>query len=206
MTKKKLIITITSLCLVVVAAVAAVVGILAATQVTVSSSLKVTYTPTKQVIADVTASYSKKGDAEKTQIGTTQLRYTTAVSEYTYSLANITLDDTTTYVVFEFKFENKAEADNTNSKTLHVAVAGTPEVKNMTVTTRYSSSPVALTDTAVKEISAANTVESTLKNIGLTETGYMYVLVERVEAKAGSWNAASYVFTLDASENASPAA
>ncbi len=206
MTKKKLIITITSLCLVVVAAVAAVVGILAATQVNITSSLKVTYTPTKQVIADVTASYSKKGDPSATQIGTTQLRYTTATSEYTYSLANITLDDTTTYVVFEFKFENKAEADNTNSKTLHVAVAGTPEVKNMTVTTRYSTEAVALTDQAVKGIEDTNTATSVLKNIGLGGTGYMYVLVERVEAKAGSWNAANYVFTLDATENATPAA
>jgi len=43
MSKKKLIITITSLCLVVVAAVAAVVGVVAASTQTVNSTVSVTY-------------------------------------------------------------------------------------------------------------------------------------------------------------------
>ncbi|MGN0798402.1 MAG: hypothetical protein ACI4L7_02440 [Christensenellales bacterium] len=202
MTKKKLIITITSLCLVVVAAVAAVVGILAATQVNITSSLKVTYTPTPQVIATVSARYSLKGDSAATPINNTVItEYTSTTSDYTLDLTNVTLDDTKTYVVFEFKFKNDAVVGNTNSKTLHVAVAGTPTVSNMTVTTRYSASEVDLTDTAVKGISDANTVDSVLKNIGLNSEGYMYVLVERTEGIAGSWEAASFAFTLTASEN-----
>lgn len=203
MTKKKLIITITSLCLVVVAAVAAVVGILAAQQVNITSSLKVTYTPTPQVIATVSARYSVKGDASPSAINNTVItEYTTTTSDYTLDLTNVTLDDTKTYVVFEFKFQNNAVEDNTNSKTLHVAVAGTPTVKNMTPTIRYSTEEVALTDEAVKGISASNTEATVLKNIGIGGTGYMYVLIERVEGKAGSWNAANYAFTLTATENA----
>ena len=210
MTKKKLIITITSLCLVVVAAVAAVVGILAATQVNITSSLKVTYKPDPHVIATVTAKYSVKGDADPTQIASSVItEYTTTIKDYTLDLNEIKLDDTKTYVVFEFMFQNDAVVGNQQSRQLHVAVSGGPAATEMTVTTRYSASPVAFTKEGVNSISASNTAQSILGNISYGETGnvgYMYVLVERTEGIAGSWQGGAYAFTLTASENVNPAA
>jgi len=63
MSKKKLIITITSLCLVLVAAVAAVVGVVAASQQTVTSTIHVTYAA-NNVKASVAV--STKSEAENT--------------------------------------------------------------------------------------------------------------------------------------------
>ena len=206
MTKKKLIITITSLCLVVVAAVAAVVGILAATNVTISSSLKVTYTPDPHVIATVTANYQVE-NGSVTEIGNHSYRYNQVQSTTdVLDLEEIKLNDTNKYVVFEFKFQNDAVADNQQSRQLHVAVAGGPEATKMTVTTRYSKTAKTLTDIeGIKSISAENTAASVLGNIPYGETGnvgYMYVVVERQEGIAGSWQGANYTFTLTATENA----
>ena len=200
MTKKKLIITITSLCLVVVAAVAAVVGILAATQVNITSSLTVTYTPDASVIATVAGNYQVENSADPTQIGSHNYVY--GQKQATTDTINLTkaieLNDTNKYVVFEFSFANNAVEGNSNSQKLDVAVAGLPEAQQMTVVTKYSASKVALTKTGFESINAEASAATLLQDITRGNTAYMYILVERTAGIQGSWTASSIAFTLTA--------
>ncbi len=203
---KKLIIAITSLCLVVVAAVAAVVGILAATQVNVNSKLYVTYTPTAQVIATASASYAVNGGTT-TPINSATYNYNGAATSAALDKTNIKLDDTNTYVIFMFSFKNNAETANTNSKVLKVTVPSTPSATNMNVNTKYkkgtgTTAPLAsLTKTNFNNLADA-TDATAIQSIGIGETGYMYVMVEIVPGKQGSWGDAknnTFQFTLSAS-------
>ena len=203
---KKLIIAITSLCLVVVAAVAAVVGILAATQVNVNSKLYVTYTPTAQVIATASASYAVNGGST-TPINSATYNYNGAATSTALDKTNITLDDTNTYVIFMFSFKNNAVAANTNSKVLKVTVPSTPAATNMNVNTKYkkgTSAPLtSLTKTNFNNLADA-TDATAIQSIGIGETGYMYVMVEIQPGKQGSWgNASSNTFSFALSASAS---
>ena len=111
MSKKKYIIAITSLSLVIVALVGAVVGILAATQVNVNSKLYVTYTPVNHVMATVNASYTIGGSTKA--IGAeTNFTYGSSTATGTFNKTDIKLDDTNTYVIFAFSFRNNATASN----------------------------------------------------------------------------------------------
>ena len=202
---KKLIIAITSLCLVVVAAVAAVVGILAATQVNVNSKLYVTYTPTAQVIATASASYAINGGTTNA-INSATYNYGGTTTSTALDKTNITLDDTNTYVIFMFSFKNNAVAANTNSKVLKVTVPSTPAATNMNVNTKYkkgtgTTAPLAsLTKTNFNNLADA-TDATAIQSIGIGETGYMYVMVEIQPGKQGSWGDAknnTFAFQLTA--------
>lgn len=197
MTKKKLIITITSLCLVVVAAVAAVVGILAATQVNVNSKLTVSYTPQSAVYAKINAFY-KKQNGNKTAIGAEQdFNYTTNMNQVsTVAIDNQTveLNDTDTYVIFGFSFENTVNvAENPNAALLDVAVTQNGRTTGaMDVYVRYTTS--ALTDenlTPEKVQELTDTTGTSLKNMASGTTGYVYVAIARQAGKQGSYTPAS---------------
>jgi len=132
MNKKKLIITITSLCLVVVAAVAAVVGVVAASQQTVNSSITVNY----QAI-NVKASVSYATRLQHTEYGSEAgtITFSAAEAERTednsISIPSITLGGRTAndtwyferYTVIRFKFHN-AYASGAG-RALSVATSGT---------------------------------------------------------------------------------
>lgn len=200
MTKKKLIITITSLCLVVVAAVAAVVGIVAATQVNITSSLTVTYTPDASVIATVAGNYQVE-NGDPAQIGSHNYVYgqKQANTDTINLTETIKLNDTNKYVVFEFSFTNNAEEGNSNSQKLDVTVDGIPAAQNMKVTTMYSASKIAaLTKTEFEKINSEASAATLLQDITRGNTAYMYILVERTAGIQGSWTASSIAFTLGA--------
>lgn len=197
MTKKKLIITITSLCLVVVAAVAAVVGIVAATQVNVNSKLTVSYTPQSAVYANINAFY-KKEKGNKTPIGSEQsFSYNTNMNQQTtVSIDNQTvqLDDDVTYVIFGFSFENTVIVDeNPNAALLDVAVTQNGKTTGtMDVHVRYTTE--ALTDenlTPANVQALPDTTGTSLKNMGSGTTGYVYVAIARQAGKQGSYTPAS---------------
>lgn len=206
MTKKKLIITITSLCLVVVAAVAAVVGILAAQQVSITSSLKVTYTPGPEVIATVKGEYAVNG-ATATAIGPQNFVYGGETASFAINIDEITLKDDKPYVIFAFSFQNDAVTENTNSQVLHVVVPTVPGATNLTVTPKYkkvtttSGAPLtSLTKTAFEGLTDADS-SANITSIGIGETGYMYVMVEIQSGKQGLWEAnTGFSFTLTASK------
>jgi hypothetical protein len=157
MKNKKLIATVASLCLVLVAVVAAVIGVLAAATQNVSNKVKVTYIA-NNVNADVSiagrlerdASFSntiteteslKKSWHFAPQEGTT----TKALGTNDLSLAwsGNTLDR---YVVYQFKFENKSE-----TKGLEVKLTYTKVAEDNVELRWYQSTAASLTPTIAYE-------------------------------------------------------
>ena len=200
MSKKKYIIAITSLSLVIVALVGAVVGILAATSATVTSNLYVAYTPTQDVIGTVTASYLKKG-GNKTQIGTKSWAYKSAAGTNTMDATGLTIDDTNNYIIFEFLFKNDATSGNDQSKYMKVTETGSP-ASSLTVAKKYSNS--ALTTLSDSEFNnLQDKTNSVLKNIVNGTPAYIYIMVSiKTAGVSGSWGSASqnaFSFKLEAS-------
>ena len=200
MSKKKYIIAITSLSLVIVALVGAVVGILAATSVTVTSNLYVAYTPTKDVIGTVTASYLKKGGS-KTQIGTKSWKYRDPAGTNAMNITNLTIDDTNNYIIFEFLFKNDASSGNDQSKYMKVTETGSP-TSSLTVAKKYSNSALTtLSDTEFKNLQ--DKTNSVLKNIVNGTPAYIYIMVSiKTAGVPGSWGSATanaFTFNLEAS-------
>lgn len=185
MTKKKLIITITSLCLVVVAAVAAVVGIIAATNVGINSNLSVSYTPGPEVIATVKGEYSVAGAADATLINETSFVYGDTKTTAAIDQAAVDLTDTNKYVIFAFTFKNDATTDNTKSAILTVEVTDNSEADKMTASVKYTKTAI----TAMNEDAFGNVTHSAtaLDSIGVGETGYVYVMVKIQDGVKGSW-------------------
>ena len=205
MTKKKLIITITSLCLVVVAAVAAVFGIIAAQNVGFNSNLSVSYTPGAHVMATVTGKYAVNGGEEQSITNRT-FNYNEVIADGDTTLtsqANITLNDTNKYVVIAFEFKNNAGETNTNSKKLAITMVDNSKATNMTYTLKKTTTQItAMTKAGFEAVENSDTA---LDNIGIGQTGYVYALVEIIDGQAGSWGkdstktGSTYMFTLNAS-------
>ena len=197
MSKKKLAIMITSLCLVFVAAVAAVVAVIAAANIGINSSLNVSYNPVGAVYADVESFYKKGASGTKTAIGSKQsFNYGTSSSTgAAISPSAIALNDTDTYVVFCFSFKNTVNAaQNPNSKYLTVGVTNNGQASNMDVAVRFTTTALAdtnLTYAAVSALSAADTTGTTLVKLDNTKVGYMYVAVQRREGIKGSYGTKS---------------
>ena len=211
MTKKKLVITITSLCLVVVAAVAAVVGILAATKVTLNSNFNVKYTPSAHVIAKVTGRYQEEGKTAVSFV-TQAFNYgeetnTAKIQSASSDSETIELNDTNKYVVIEFVFENTAVEGNTNSQVLTVEMTD-----NSKKATDHMSYDIFTTTTALANLTKdnfttgkANKADNALAAINYGSKAYVYVLVERTEGIEGSWGTVAgktntYEFALSAAK------
>ena len=211
MSKKKYIIAITSLSLVIVALVGAVVGIWAATQQTVNSKLYVSYTPTKDVIATVSAEYSLAG-ATASSIGSQSWTYNQATVQKQLDKTNLTLTDTNSYIIFHFTFRNDAiaadtgtgEIGNTQSKYLQIGEQSSPAVSNMTVSKKYvtDKNKIAAPMTTAKFDSATDGGVALLKNIDCGTTIHIYVRVSiTTKGKPAYWGSTSnnsFAFTLTA--------
>jgi hypothetical protein len=157
MSKKKLIITITSLCLVVVAAVAAVVGVVAASQQTVNANVSVVYRATN-VKAVINVDSKWQNDATwgtSLQTGGTSFLATEAATTKTATVANqIRLGNSGAnnaagwtyerYVIYRFEFLNNYAASG--------------EGRTMNVSLTYDSSKV---DQANTVIAVATKLSST---------------------------------------------
>lgn len=107
MKNKKLIATVASLCLVVVAVVAAVVGVLAAANQTVKGTLSVQY-QANDVSAVVTLSKKAEGATPDEYSATDSHTFakTDAQSSETLTIAQETLTSSVKYVVYKFTFQN----------------------------------------------------------------------------------------------------
>lgn len=214
MTKKKLIITITSLCLVVVAAVAAVVGVIAANNVAFNSKITVTYNPSAHVQATVAANYAENGGATQTLFGPTTVEYGQATAAYTIPEKTIDLTDDKPYVIFEFSIKNDVVKADTEHNILGVAITDNDaKTGEMTITKIKTTTKLTTLDKASFNEAKASASETALDSLapkdGATEgqTGYFYVMVEIVPGKAGSWGTKggasdTFVFTLTAKKAA----
>ena len=202
MSKKKYIIAITSLSLVIVALVGAVVGILAATSVSVSSKLYVTYTPVNHVMATV----NTIGGSTNAIGAETNFTYGSSTATGAFNKTDIELTDTNTYVIFAFSFRNNATASNgSESLYLHVTTPTVPTSTTMNVATKYATTALGtINNTEFNKLTDAGS--RTLANIGSGSTVYMYTMVSIQSGKKGTWGSTSntaFAFTLSATKTQS---
>ena len=131
--KKKLTLLIFTACAVFVGSVGLVFWALAATQVNVTSGLLVTYTPTPQVVCDTSATYQRTNDSSAIAFKNGNLSFgyggTTTNATLEASSSALQLDDSNTYVVFEFTFQNKNLMENYD---LTITLTDNGKVTNMT--------------------------------------------------------------------------
>lgn len=215
MTKKKLIITITSLCLVVVAAVAAVVGVIAANNVAFNSKITVTYNPSAHVQATVAANYAENGGETQTLFAPANVAYGQAQASYEIPDQAITLTDEKPYVIFEFSFKNNVVKDQTAHNMLGVTITKNDDkTGEMTISEIKTTTKLATLDKTAFTAAKASSSETALDSLAPAEnaesegqTGYYYVMVEIVPGKAGSWGTkggatSTFVFSLNAKQAA----
>lgn len=195
MSKKKLAIMITSLCLVFVAAVAAVVAVIAAANIGINSSLNVTYTPAITVYAEVESFYKKQTASTTTPIGSKQnfVYGTTSSTGANIDPGALTLNDTDTYIVFCFSFKNTVPNDaNAESAKLNVTVTDNKTSSNMDVAIGYSATALATADLTYAKVNALTDKSgAAIKGLTKDKTGYMYVAVQRKEGRSGSFGTKS---------------
>ena len=119
--KKKMIIAISSFAMIILAAVVAVVAVMAAQNVTIKSSINVTYT-SSEIAGKVTASYQVQGASSATSIGAIEYHGTeangTSTSLNSSKLSITSLTSTNKYVDFIFTFTNEGSKDYTATLTL----------------------------------------------------------------------------------------
>ena len=121
--KRKMIIAISAFAMVVLATVVAVIAVLAAQNVTIQSSINVTYT-SSEVAAKVTAKYQvANGTASNIGTGGYEFEGTESGANATQNLTTSaltinTLTSTNNYVDFIFTFTNEGSAEYTATLTL----------------------------------------------------------------------------------------
>ena len=224
MKRKTLLALIISSCVVVVACAGIIFWALAATQVNVKTSLTVTYKPELHVVCDVSARYQRTTDSEPIPFnsGTLNLEYGSAETTKNMSASetDIELNDTNTYVIFEFKFENKNLMPN---YVLNISLTDNANFSN--VKRRYFFGDMMLFNGwDVYELSDAldmardylydlgiehDELETTSLSIGYQGIGKIYMLLEITPGIAADYTASQlnqFMFTLTTTEenNAEP--
>ncbi len=207
--KKRLTLLIFTACAVFVGAVGLVFWALAATQVNVTSGLLVTYTPTPQVVCDTSATYQRTNDSSAIAFKNGNLSFgyggttTNATLEATSSA--LQLDDSNTYVVFEFTFQNKNLMENYD---LTITLTDNGKVTNMTRKYYFgdlSSSNISAKRTTIKNSGIDNSSLSSKKLVlGYQETGRIYMLLEITPGTVASYladNTNKFAFTLTTAEH-----
>jgi len=125
--KKKMIIAISAFAMVVLAAVVAVVAVLAAQNVTVKSSITISYT-TVEIQGQMTASYKEGASGSVESIGTINPDGTDPDGEMNMGSKTISLTKENNYVEFIFTFTN------TNHSAPYTAeLTGNPTNANFTI-------------------------------------------------------------------------
>jgi len=196
MKNKKLIATIASLCLVVVAVVAAVIGVLAAQQQNVKGTFSVTYTA-NDVSAIVT--FAKKAEKDGSTWSSTSgsdvsheffKREATTTAELSITVEQLTVLETNMnrYVVYRFEFTNTNTANKMTITPTYGAATGEGKADlnvsvefawNTAPTVAYATEKAAITGgTAIASL-AAHDVEPTQ-----TETLYIVVAITDINADA----------------------
>ena len=202
--KKKLTLLIFTACAVFVGSVGLVFWALAATQVNVTSGLLVTYTPGLHVVCDVNATYQRTNDSSAIAFsqGNLSLKYNGTITDTTLEASSsaLQLDDSNTYVVFEFTFQNKNLEENYD---LTITLTDNGTVTNMTRKYYFgdlSSSNISTKRTTIKNSGIDNSSLSSKKLVlGYQETGRIYMLLEITPGTSASYladNTNKFAFTM----------
>lgn len=166
--KKRLAITITALCIAIIAIICSIVAIFAAANQGVQSTFKVTYKATN-VAATVSAKYTIKNESE---VSLGSLTIDAAADKTTYSsLAtddDISLTSKNDEVVFQYTFKN-----NSSSNAIKVTLTDGADQENVTVqyasTTTANAEPAYTSSLGEIEVPADGTVYVYIK-VTITET------------------------------------
>ena len=206
--KKKLIIAVTVIGVVLLAAIVSVVAVLAAGQQAVTSQVSVTYSVT-DVSATVSARYKVKGAAVVTpdnneitftadqQTTTGAINFTDNDDSTTNTPATIGLSSTGDYVIFEYKF------DNNSSKAFNVYLTAVPTADNMTLTIATSATEVAdmeegLDFTAIDTVQTPTADNATTSVAGGADSvSYVYIKAKINNLNASASLAGAFGWTLD---------
>ena len=185
----KLSILIATTCFVVAGAIGIIAWAIAAANIGVSSKLSVTYTASQNVVCESSATYQKTTDSSATpfQSGTLNFAYggSTTSQTMTASSSAVVLNDTNTYVIFEYTFKNK---NLMKDYRLRVQLTDNAVCNNMarkyyigdlsslTVSQKRDKILGAnITNESVNDSNRSNRVFFTL---GYQQTGKMYMLLE----------------------------
>ncbi len=207
--KKKLTLLIFTACAVFVGSVGLVFWALASTQVNVTSGLLVTYTPGLHVVCDVNATYQRTNDSSAIAFsqGNLSLKYNGTITDTTLEATSsaLQLDDSNTYVVFEFTFVNTNQQPNYD---LTITLTDNGTVTNMTRKYYFgdlSSSNISAKRTTIKNSGIDNSSLSSQKLVlGYQETGRIYMLLEITPGTVASYladNTNKFAFTLTTAEH-----
>ncbi|MGN0798329.1 MAG: BspA family leucine-rich repeat surface protein [Christensenellales bacterium] len=207
--KKKLTLLIFTACAVFVGSVGLIFWALAATQVNITSGLLVTYTPTPQVVCNTSATYQRTNDASAVAFknGNLSFGYGGTMTDETMEATTnaLQLDDSNTYVVFEFTFTNQNNMENYD---LTITLTDNGTVTNMTRKYYFgdlSSSNISAKRTTIKNSGIDNSALSSKKLVlGYQETGRIYMLLEITPGTVASYladNTNKFVFNMTTAEH-----
>ena len=194
MKRKALIALIISTCVVVVGCVGLVFWAFAATQVTVKSSLVVSYKPTPQVVCETSATYQKTTDATATPFQTGNLEFVYGGPDTTRNIEAssdaLQLDDTDTYLVTEYTFTNKNDMDTYD---LTIRLTDNAICTNMARKYYFGNDIAELSVSAKKDKIINSGVDnlslSTQKLVlGYQETGRIYMLLQITPGIVANYN------------------
>ena len=109
--KFKFAMLITLTCFVVASAVGIIAWAIAVANIGLNSTISVTYAAAQNVVCEASATYQKTTDSSATpfQSGTLNFAYGGSTTSQTMTASNtsVVLNDTNTYVIFEYTFKNK---------------------------------------------------------------------------------------------------
>jgi hypothetical protein len=210
--KTRLTALIVATCIIVAGALGIIAWTLAAANITVSSTLLVTYTASPHVVGTVDATYQKTTDASATAFksGTITMKYGDVGGSKNLNVSDdaLILNDTNTYVVFEFKFyNNNAMAD----KGITISLTDNGLCSNMTRKYYFgdlSSKTISEKESTIKNSGIENSaLSSTSVTIGQKETTYVYMLLEITPSYQASYTADDtnqFIFNLTSTEVTPP--
>ncbi|MGN0798121.1 MAG: BspA family leucine-rich repeat surface protein [Christensenellales bacterium] len=207
--KKRLTLLIFTACAVFVGSVGLIFWALAATQVNITSGLLVTYNPTPQVVCNASATYQRTNDASAIAFknGNLSFVYGGATTDATMEATStaLQLDDSNTYVVFEFTFVNQNLMENYD---LTITLSDNGTVTNMTRKYYFgdlSSSNISAKRTTIKNSGIDNSSLSSKKLVlGYQETGRIYMLLEITPGTVANYladNTNKFVFNMTTAEH-----
>lgn len=207
-TKTKLTALIITTCLVVACSLGIIAWAIAAANIGIGSKLSVTYEASPHVVCTASATYQKTTDTSATpfQSGTINMNYGDTSGSRTLNASStaLVLNDTNTYVVFEFTFTNN---NKMNTMGINIVLTDNGTCKGMTRKYYFgdlSSSTIAQKESTIKSSGIDNSALST-KSVTLkqNQTTRIYMLLEITPGTIANYNADStnkFLFTLTSVE------
>jgi len=192
-TRRKVVLAFSSLAVVIVAALVAVVAVFAARNVTIKSGYTITYTAL-HVKATVSGTYQLQGDASATSMNPASLEFTGA--EATESPANVkqftgvtvALTETKQYVDFVYTIANG------NLNAASVTLVANPDAANDNLTYTYTVK-VGSGEAETKTVNTENFVLVNSLAINKTATITVHVAMDSADASVNASGEFAFVLT-----------